>query len=298
MSEAQRVLVIGEALIDVVGGVEIVGGSPSNAALGLGRLGVKVDLLTALARDERGERIRTHLEDSGVRVLPESFSLERTSTARATVMPDGSAEYEFDVTWQVQPVDVSAYGVVHVGSIGSFVEPGACVVRGLVRSARLEGARVTFDPNVRPALLGSQDAVARADLIARFSAAVKLSEEDAQALYPRLPLDKVADRLHELGPDLVAITRGGDGSILSTRTARVVVAAPSVDVVDTVGAGDTYMAALIASLLAEADWDLGAERLNRLGEFCATAAAITVGRSGADLPTRSDLEPTSGLLHG
>lgn len=287
---AQRVLVVGEALIDIVDGVEIVGGSPSNVALGLARLGVQVDLLTAVARDARGERIRAHLEESGVRVLPESFSLERTSTARATIAPDGSADYEFDVTWRIRPVDVSAYEVVHVGSIGCFVEPGASAVGGLIRSARLAGARVTFDPNVRPALLASQDAVARADSIARTSAAVKLSEEDAQALYPRLSLDGVADRLHELGPDLVAITRGGDGSVLSSRIANAGIDAPSVDVVDTVGAGDTYMAALIASLLAESDWNLGAEKLTRLGEFCASAAAITVARAGADLPTWRDLD--------
>lgn len=284
-----RVLVIGEALIDIVDGVEIVGGSPSNVALGLGRLGIPVDLLTALAHDQRGERIHTHLERSGVRVLPESFSLERTSTARAKIRADGSAEYEFDVTWQVPSVDVAHYDVVHVGSVGCFLEPGASTVLDLICAARQAGARITFDPNVRPALSGPSDPASRAERIARTSTAVKLSDEDARALYPGSTLEGVAARLHEFGVELVAITRGGDGSTLSTRTGTASVSAPRVDVVDTVGAGDTYTAALVASLLVERDWSLGSDALVRLGAFCARAAAMTVGRAGADLPISDDL---------
>ena len=289
-SEAPRVLVIGEALIDIVDGVEIVGGSPSNVALGLGRLGVPVDLLTALAHDQRGERIRAHLQESGVRVLPESFSLERTSTARAKIRADGSADYEFDVTWQVPSVDVAHYDVVHVGSVGCFLEPGASTVLDLICAARQAGARITFDPNVRPALSGPSDPASRAERIARTSTAVKLSDEDARALYPGTTLEGVVARLHEFGADLVAVTRGGEGSILSTRAGTVSVSAPRVDVVDTVGAGDTYMAALVASLLVEDDWNLDSDALLRLVAFCARAAAMTVGRAGADLPTWHELE--------
>ena len=288
-SEAPRVLVIGEALIDIVDGVEIVGGSPSNVALGLGRLGVPVDLLTALAHDQRGERIRAHLQESGVRVLPESFSLERTSTARAKIRADGSADYEFDVTWQVPSVDVAHYDVVHVGSVGCFLEPGASTVLDLIRAARQAGARITFDPNVRPALSGPSDPALRAEQITRTSSAVKMSDEDARALYPGATLEGVAARLHEFGVELVAITRGGEGSLLSTQVGTASVSAPRVDVVDTVGAGDTYMAALVASLLVEKDWSLDSDGLVGLGEFCARAAAMTVGRSGADLPTWKEL---------
>lgn len=288
-ASAPRVLVIGEALIDIVDGVEIVGGSPSNVALGLGRLGIPVDLLTALGHDERGERIHTHLERSAVRVLPESFSLQRTSTARATIRADGSAEYEFDVTWQVPSVAITHYDVVHVGSVGCFLEPGASTVLDLIRAARRSGARITFDPNVRPALSGPSDPALRAERIARTSSAVKLSDEDARALYPGATLESVAARLHEFGAELVAITRGGDGSLLSTRVGTASVAAPPVDLVDTVGAGDTYMAALVASLLVEKDWSLDSDALVRIGAFCARAAAMTVGRAGADLPTSDDL---------
>ncbi|RZI85266.1 MAG: carbohydrate kinase, partial [Microbacterium sp.] len=122
---APRVLVIGEALIDIVDGTEIVGGSPANVALGLGRLGIDVELLTAIGSDDRGRRIADHLGESGVRVLPESLCLEQTSTARASIRPDGSAAYDFDIEWTLPLSGADAHDIVHVGSIACFLEPGA-----------------------------------------------------------------------------------------------------------------------------------------------------------------------------
>src|SRR5699024_10979631 len=97
------VLVVGEALIDIVddGALrsEHVGGSPANVALGLGRRGADVTLLTQIARDERGSRIVEHVVASGVRVSDQSWSLDRTSTALAKVESDGAATYTFDIVW-------------------------------------------------------------------------------------------------------------------------------------------------------------------------------------------------------
>ncbi|WP_234989203.1 carbohydrate kinase [Demequina sp. NBRC 110052] len=287
--ESPKILVVGEALMDVVDGVEIVGGSPANVALGLGRLGVDVELLTAVADDERGRRIVHHLEDSGVVVRPESFCLERTSTARASIGVDGSATYEFDIRWDIPAIDVSDFDAIHVGSIACFLEPGATVVLELVREAALDGKRVTFDPNIRPALVDSARGAQTSRQIAALSHVVKLSDEDAAAVYPSVPLSDVAQRLLDLGPDLVAITRGGDGALLASHADRVDVVSQPVDVVDTVGAGDTFMAALIATTV---DIDLAGAApgvLREVGEYCASAAAITVARAGADLPTATDL---------
>lgn len=285
-----RVLVVGEALIDIVGGTEIVGGSPANVALGLGRLGLDVGLLTALGDDERGRRIESHLRASGVRVHPESFTLARTSTARATVGGDGSAEYEFDVDWRLPHAGVPGQELLHVGSLGCFLEPGASRVMDLVRDTTGAPTRLTFDPNIRPALVDPSMVRRRVEDIASVASAVKLSDEDAQLIYPGLRVDDVADRLLTLGPAIVAVTRGGEGALIATPRARARFRAPETRVVDTVGAGDTFMAAMIATLANAGTWDLAPAEMNALGEFCVTAAAITVGRAGADLPSRRDVE--------
>lgn len=290
-----RILVIGEALIDIVDGTEIVGGSPANVALGLGRLGCDVRLLTALAHDTRGDRIAQHLASSGVGVLPGSFTLERTSTARATLGPDGSAEYDFDVAWTLPATTDDTCDVLHVGSLACFLEPGATALRAIVREAAAAGTRVTFDPNIRADLLAGVDVVARVEEIAASAVTIKLSDADAESIYPGRTLDDVADLLLALGPQLVAVTRGAEGSLIRTARHRVTVEAPRTEVVDTVGAGDTFMAALIASLAAEDEpGSLSAERLGRLGAFCAAAAALTVSRAGADLPTRAEVEAVLG----
>jgi fructokinase len=284
-----RVLVVGEALIDIVDGSEIVGGSPANVALGLGRLGVDVTLLTALGRDERGVRIAGHLRAAGVGVRHESFVLERTSTARATVQPDGSAEYEFDIEWTVPEIAVRDFDMVHVGSVACFMEPGASQVVATIQRAAAHGAFVTFDPNIRAALVDQAVAAERFGAIAGLSTVVKLSDEDAAAIYPGLPIDEVASRILESGPRVVAITRGGAGALVYTPDARIEVAAPPTVVVDTVGAGDTFMAALVASIVDRPDLDFTRTELANLGAFCAAAAAITVSRAGADLPTRDEV---------
>lgn len=291
---ARRVLVVGEALIDSVDGEEIVGGSPANVALGLGRLGVDVELLTAIGADARGRRIVEHLSASGVAVLPESMCIERSSTARATIGADGSAEYTFDLTWMLPHAGAGDHDVVHVGSIACFVEPGADEVVALAREAAARGQRVTFDPNIRPALLGGVDARRRVEELAKIASAVKLSDEDAAHLYPGLATDAVVDRLLSLGPQIVAVTEGGAGALIAGADGRVRVAAPAVDVVDTVGAGDTFMATLVASLTALDDWTLNDAELETLLIRCVDAAAVTVGRKGADLPWRAELAPQAG----
>ncbi|MGB3910914.1 MAG: PfkB family carbohydrate kinase [Pseudolysinimonas sp.] len=292
---ADRVLVIGEALIDVVereGRVpeEHVGGSPANVALGLGRLGVAVRLRTAIARDERGRRIHDHLAASGVEVEPESFVLDRTSSAVARISREGDARYEFDIEWRIgEPLELGDAHVVHVGSIGCFVEPGATSVFDALR-AWGGRVRLTFDPNIRPSLIGDRDAAIRTtEEIASASDLVKLSREDAEWLYPDAGLDDILDHFLATGSRVVAVTLGGEGALIASDTARVRVAHPVERLEDSVGAGDTFMAAMVATV---ADSGVGpdAEALTTVGRRAAAAAAITVSRAGADLPTREEVE--------
>ncbi|MCD1269734.1 carbohydrate kinase [Microbacterium sp. MEC084] len=286
------VLVIGEALIDIVesetGAVEHVGGSPANVALGLGRRGVDVALLAQIGDDERGRAITQRLTESGARVLPESTTGRPTSTALARIAADGAAEYEFDIAWDaVPPVDL-APRLVHTGSIAAFLEPGASSVRDLL--ARTEAADVTFDPNIRPALVGAHDdAFAAFEAIARLSTVVKMSDEDAAWLYPGRSVDEVLDAVLALGPRLAAVTRGADGATLATAADRIAVPPVQVRAVDTIGAGDTFMASLVHSTLSLAGRTPDRAALERIGADAVRAAAITVSRAGADLPWANEL---------
>ena len=265
-----------------------VGGSPANVALGIGRRGLAVGLLTQLADDVRGRAIVEHLTASGVEVLPESITAAATSTARALIGADGQAEYEFDIAWTAFPPRGPAPRVLHTGSIAAFLAPGAESVRQMLRRSTAE--EITFDPNIRPALLGAHAAVFDDyESTARLASVVKMSDQDAAWLYPGATLDQVIDRVLELGPRLVAITSGADGAIIAAPDQRARIPAVRVDVVDTIGAGDTFMSSLVSSVLAHGSAGLGLSDLQRIGASAVRAAAITVSRAGADLPWRSEL---------
>lgn len=288
------VVVIGEALIDVVassqGTVEHPGGSPANVAYGLGRLGISTALLTSIGDDERGFAIERHLGRAGVALLPGSKHQGRTASATATLAADGSARYEFDISWELQPVP-PAYlpKVIHTGSIATFLAPGAAAVRSLLEQAHRECV-ITYDPNIRPALLGSHaEATALFEELVPLTDVVKLSDEDAQWLYPRKRLEEAAARILQLGAGLAVITMGSEGSLLATPTTQLnVPSIPSV-VADTIGAGDSYMAALIYGLLSRGVDGLSSEVLENLGRTASKAAAITVRRAGANPPTIEEL---------
>lgn len=288
------VVVVGEALIDIIdtaaGSVEYPGGSGMNVAFGLGRLGISTALLTALGSDVHGMSIRCHLETADVCLLPGTQLLDRTPTARALLDSDGSAEYEFDLEWSLPPLSpTSLPKALHTGSLATFVEPGAEQVRTLLE-AFSGRCLITHDPNIRPALVGPHpEALSTFEHTASLATIVKLSAEDARWLYPGHTIQDVARRLLQLGPELAVLTDGESGSYLRSNAAEVEVPAPPVVVKDTVGAGDSYMSSLIAGLLEDPEDDFGYGKLTRLGTAASVAAAITVGRHGANPPTRSEL---------
>jgi fructokinase len=289
------VVVVGEALVDIVvspgGSVEHPGGSPANVAYGLGRLGVATGLLTSIGDDHHAASIEQHLGSAGVRLLPGSRNHGGTATATAVVASDGSAQYDFDIRWDLPRIAPATLPkILHTGSIATFLAPGAAVVRELLEQSH-QRCMVTYDPNIRPALLGSQaEAVTIFEDLVPFTEAVKLSDEDARWLYPRLSLEDISQRILGLGPALVAITLGGEGSLLATRDALVTVPAVRSAVVDTIGAGDSYMSALIYGLLMRGADGLAPSVLESLGRMAAKAAAITVRRAGAQPPTLEELQ--------
>jgi len=301
----RRVLVVGEALVDVVhrpdGTVtEHPGGSPANVALGLARLGRGVDLLTWLGRDDRGRAVVAHLEASGAAVVPGSDGAAATSVARAHLAADGGATYEFDLTWRVPERWASPPTpplAVHTGSIAAVLAPGAADVVHILAAHRAS-ATITYDPNVRPSLMPPPAQTrAAVERVVALADVVKVSEEDLAWLDD--DPTGLAEAWAAAGPHLVVVTRGAQGAVaLTARGMRVAVPAAPVAVADTVGAGDAFMAALLdglwtAGLLGpEARPALRAvdeATLRRVLERCALVAGITVGRPGADPPTAAEL---------
>jgi fructokinase len=298
----QRALVIGEALIDIVereGQVtgEHVGGSPLNVAVGLARLGRGVDFLTHIGDDQRGHQIADYAKASGVQLVSGSQTAERTPTALATLDANGSAQYVFDIDWQLTGTpEVAPPLIAHTGSIATVLEPGCRATAALIDTYR-PSATVTFDPNVRPALIEDDDiARGRIDRWIERCDVVKASDEDMRWIDPNRSPEQIAKTWLALGPSIVAVTMGAAGAFAMCAAGTVRVSALKVNVVDTVGAGDAFMTGLIDAL-----WSLGllgAERrpdlaritvaaLTGVLQTAALSSALTVSRAGADLPDRA-----------
>ncbi|AKU17706.1 carbohydrate kinase family protein [Luteipulveratus mongoliensis] len=306
MARHARTLVLGEALVDIVHGVDgsvtsHPGGSPLNVAIGLARLDHPVELASYIADDEHGAAIVRHLEADGVPLADGSVSASRTPTATATLDQSGSATYDFDLSWAVSTLP-TAYEHLHTGSIAAVLQPGASGVREAMEQARTH-ATVSYDPNARPSLMGDPHEI-RSDIeqLVGFSDVVKASDEDIRWLYgDDAPLTEILRLWSQLGPPLVVMTRGGDGALAHLDTESDVIEVPglTVEVADTVGAGDSFMSGLISGLL-DAGLLGGPDARARLRtahaddvrpalDRAARASAITVSRAGAQPPTRAEL---------
>jgi fructokinase len=284
--DSARALVVGEALVDIVDDQVLPGGSPLNVAVGLQRLGVPATLHSDFGADPHGVAIAQHLEQSGVTVTPGTVSDRETSVALATIGADGAATYTFSISWDPGPFDTSGYALVHTGSIGAALEPGASEVEAVLAAAE---CLVSFDPNVRPALMGDHDAaVARVERFVALADIVKASDEDVAWLYPDATVATVLERWRSLGARLVVVTRGGDGADALSEAGAVHVPAFVTKVSDTIGAGDSFMSGLLAAVLRN-----GFDDVVGAVTYAARCAGITVSRPGADPPTADEVAGTS-----
>ncbi|MFC9690283.1 carbohydrate kinase [Kribbella sp. NPDC056951] len=309
-------LVIGEALVDIVSSgpkttrngngkpKATPGGSPANVAVGLARLGVPTELVTRFGTDPYGDQLGAHLFGNGVQLSPGSVEPGfRTSTATATLDAAGVASYQFDITWEPPALSLSrGCPAVHTGSIATVLEPGSSAIRDFLKTLEDQPVTVTLDPNARPTITPDPVSTwAAVRELAALSDLVKLSDEDCEFLRPGQSPESIAvELLSAPRTQCVVITRGGEGALGISREGRIDVTAPKIDVVDTVGAGDSFMAALIAGL---ASHDLlGATRLAGLTsqslqsvvDYAVKAAAITCTRHGADPPTAAEHTATWG----
>jgi len=307
--------IVGEALVDLVGQrggrtfAAHPGGSPANVALGLARLENPVRLRTRLGRDGFGTMVRAHLDDSGV-VVEAGPDEEAFSTSLAIAMLSaGVATYDFRIEWDVPslvplPVETRC---LHTGSLATVLEPGRTNVVDLMEREHERGrVTVSYDPNVRPALMGDA-ARARPDVerLVGLCDVVKVSDEDLAWLYPDRPYDAVARDWLASGPALVVVTRGGAGVYAVSANVEILRPAITIDLVDTVGAGDSFTSGLLDGLRrAELIGVTRHDALSAIDEAtlldvvdeAAQIAAITCSRPGADPPTLAELNaaPTAG----
>lgn len=306
------ILVCGEALFDLFaedgddGRLTLdarIGGSPFNVAVGLARLEVPVAYFGGLSRDFFGRRLKAALQQEGVDTSLVIDSDALTTLSVVGLDAAGSPAYSFygegAADRLVTPGDLPALSdsidTIHLGSFSALVSPVGDSLLHLVR--REHGRRlVAYDPNIRPTVVADLAAWrGRLDDLLPHVDLLKISAEDAQTLYPGTDPAELARDWLARGPALVVVTRGREGASAFTAISTASVPGRRVAVADTVGAGDTFQAALLARLGDTAGRSraglsgLGEDALADLLEYAGRASAITCTRRGADLPRRAEL---------
>ena len=302
------IVVCGEALIDIIHGRDgseqaTPGGGPFNTARALARLGVPTAFLGHLSNDRFGQELADLLVADGASLQFATVGPEPSTVAVAGVDSEGHAEYQFlvqgtsapNLTRETLPLDFGPeVTALHLGTLGLVLEPMAGT---LVELAEREHDKrlIMVDPNIRVGLGPERDSRERLHHVIALSTLVKASDADIDWLYPGMTYSQAAARILEQGPSLVVVTLGSQGALGVHRDLRVRVMAPQVKVVDTIGAGDAFGAAILAWLYEHhrlhPELHLGAAEVDSALNFACRAAAIVCTRAGADPPFPSELEP-------
>ncbi|MFF0430984.1 carbohydrate kinase [Streptomyces sp. NPDC004327] len=280
------------------------GGGPANTAVALARLGTPARFLGRLSDDVFGRLFRAHLESSGVDLTAAVRAPEPSTLAVAELDGRGQASYSFhaqgtaDWQWtadELAATDLASTACLHSGSLALVREPGAAVVEEFLGRASAT-ATVSVDPNVRPLLVGSEVYREHLPRWCALADILRLSEDDLELLLPAHTIERACDVWHAAGVPLVVITRGDRGAVASLDGERVVVPSPPTDVVDTVGAGDSFTAGLLHHLGAKGllGGRLTELRVDDVFDACAFAsqvAALTCGVAGPNPPWAAQLRP-------
>ena len=286
------VWVAGEALIDLIshGGTTraVVGGGPANTAKALAQLGIETFFIGGISQDSYGAQIESELAQSGVDLslslrskLPTAIAvvqLNEAGTPGYEFKLENSATFDFRVEWLPQ----GSPEVIYLGTLATIIQPGA---KALFEWARSQRVPIIFDPNVRPSVLDNRESYrASVERFASISKVVKVSSEDLDWLGY-----KSISNFFELGAKLVVVTDGEHGLSGFTASGKVTVPGVKVDVVDTVGAGDTVGAVLVEGLQKYGLEEMRDENLFAMLSRAAKAASVTCSRAGATPPTLSEL---------
>jgi fructokinase len=304
------ILISGEALIDLIPDPAkpsaydaVLGGSPFNVAIGLARLGSQTAFVSRISADGNGESLAAALAENAVDLGFVARDIRPTTLAfvmRGTTKTGSRYSFYLDATafdgpWPFPAEWPKGARHLHVGSIAAVDSRHGQSVVGALTAARLR-ATVSFDPNVRPLVTPDRDsATILVEREVSLAHLVKASEEDLQWLYPHRSIEETLAAWTKSGPRFCVVTRGERGAVAMLAKERVEVAAPRVEVVDTVGAGDSFMSALLSAM--DRDQALGVAAhapsrsdLEKWLRFAATASAITCTRKGSDPPTRAEVE--------
>jgi fructokinase len=201
---------------------------------------------------------------------------------------DGTATFDFDLNWLPDP-SLHKPNVLHIGTLVTIVEPGASVLYDWAMQVA-EFAPIVFDPNIRPSVMGDRDRYqAAVEKWAAISSIIKVSDDDLAWLFPDQPFEEIAKRWVADGAALVVVTRGVNGSIGYTESGVEEAHGVKIDLVDTVGAGDTVGAVIIEAMLQDGILSLQGEGLKKVLTRAAAAAAITCSRAGAQPPYKHEL---------
>jgi fructokinase len=302
--------VCGEVLVDLIpqpGSSErvgVIGGGPENTAIALARLGHDVEFIDGISTDKWGVAAKAELDADGVGTRFCKFSDKPTAQAIVTLDKNGSASYEFVIDgtatfdfqrdWLPDPYKHKPV-LLHIGTLVTAIEPAASVLFDWALEVS-ELAPIIFDPNIRPAVIPDRDKYrAQVEKWVSISAVVKVSEDDIAWLYPDRDDVEVAKSWLNDDVSLVVITRGANGLVGVTRSGVYTVPGFKVDVVDTIGAGDT-----VGAVIAEAVKTIGLDELDDGPllvslEKAARAAAYTCTKKGAQPPTAKELGDKSAI---
>ena len=290
--------VCGEVLIDILPTGPVVGGGPANTAKALARLGHDVHFIDGISSDAYGQAARTELLRDGVNLDLALASDKPTCTATVTLdsaggasyefLIDGTATFDFHSSWLPDPYRFQPQ-VLHIGTLVTVIEPGASALYDWAMQVA-EFAPIVFDPNIRSSVQPDRDLYeAAVEKWAALSAVIKVSDDDLAWLFPEVSIDDVANRWINDGVFLVVVTRGANGIVGFTEDGRVEVPGVKVDVVDTVGAGDTVGAIVVEAMIEHGLIELRGDRLQEVLSRAAHAAAITCSRQGAQPPYKHEL---------
>ncbi|UFZ03070.1 carbohydrate kinase [Bradyrhizobium ontarionense] len=309
------ILSCGDALIDFVPARladgrdvlrPVVGGSCLNVAVGVARLGAPTGFVGGISTDLFGAMIAAHAQESDVDLGYTTRSSDQTTLAFVRHV-GGEAQYAFydaetaarKWTWQPDSIPFANIDAIHVGSTTLIHDQGAGETRALIGAA---GGAVTisFDPNCRPNLVQDKAAYrARMDEFAASADLIKMSDVDFEYLHGHDDYAARADALLARGTHLFVVTRGPKGALgWHAGAGMVEVAAPAIDVVDTIGAGDSFQAGLLFALnklgrLGKSGLEaLTTVQLRRVLAFAAACAAVTCAREGADPPRWGEMATT------
>jgi fructokinase len=303
-------LVCGEALIDLIeqpdgSWIAHSGGGPLNTAKTFAQLGEPTEFLGRISKDNFGRQLLAEITEFGVGTKHLISASEPTSMALVQMDAAGSASYSFylehtsNFSWQLTelPSEISDFKALHIGTLALVISPSDSILLNWIRSIN-QRPLVMIDLNVRPSVIpNSREYRTKIEPWLEFADVLKVSAEDLEFLYPDQGWQEVASLLLSRHPILiVAVTLGSKGAALVTPELVVFENAPEVDVIDTIGAGDTFSAALLHKLAKlgrlsrEGLTTINSEQLQTALHFAVNAAALSCAKSGAVSPTLAEIE--------